>query len=596
MKPLAHRGYNLVTTKMGIAILSEKTASQIAAGEVVERPVSVVKELIENSLDAGSSQITIRVLGSGQRFIEVSDDGEGIPTGELPLAVARHATSKLRDAEELSRIHTLGFRGEALASIASVSHFSLISRTSDSITGSLLEVDGSLILGEKTIASPPGTTVRVEDLFFNTPARLKFMKQERSEKQAIENLVTRYAAAYPDVKFQLYLDGKLQVNTEGRGNRESVMQVLFDLQTARQLLPINLEEEGYHIEGFTSPISLTRSNRKEITFFVNGRWIADATLNTALVQAYHTYLMVGRYPLAALFLAIPPDELDVNVHPAKAEVRFRYPDKVFSLVQRSVRRSLLSQSTVPNFTGRSWQPFVSSSSEPQIVDSQSNGHPSGSSEVQAESNGQPAFNNPVQTPFTFGGLPLLRLVGQIGAAYLVAEGPDGLYLIDQHAAHERVLFERFRDRHHERGSSQVLLEPVIFDVPPGKIDQFADQLENLGHLGFEIEPFGTGSYRIRSLPAIVSGVDPQEAVRVVFEDFEEDETPLQGELESKLIARICKRAAVKAGKTLSRAEQEKLLKDLEGCESPRTCPHGRPTMIHLSVDLLERQFGRRGSR
>jgi DNA mismatch repair protein MutL len=188
------------------------------------------------------------------------------------------------------------------------------------------------------------------------------------------------------------------------------------------------------------------------------------------------------------------------------------------------------------------------------------------------------------------------LVGQIGAAYLVAEGPDGLYLIDQHAAHERVLFERFRDRHHERGSSQVLLEPVIFDVPPGKIDQFADQLENLGHLGFEIEPFGTGSYRIRSLPAILSGVDPQEAVRVVFEDFEEDETPLQGELESKLIARICKRAAVKAGKTLSRAEQEKLLKDLEGCESPRTCPHGRPTMIHLSVDLLERQFGRRGSR
>jgi DNA mismatch repair protein MutL len=596
MKPPAQHGYNLVTTEMGIAILSEKTASQIAAGEVVERPVSVIKELIENSLDAGCTQITIRFLGSGQRLIEVSDDGEGIPAGELPLAVARHATSKLRDADELSRIHTLGFRGEALASIASVSHFSMLSRTSDSITGSLLEVDGSQVLGVKSIASPPGTTVKVEDLFFNTPARLKFLKQERTEKQAVENLVIRYAAAYPNVKFQMYLDGKLQVNTEGRGDRESVMRVLFDLQTARQLLNVDTEEEGYRIEGYTSPISLTRSNRKDITFFVNGRWIVDATLNTALVQAYHTYLMVGRYPLAALFLEIPPDELDVNVHPAKAEVRFRFPDKVFSLVQRSVRRSLLSQSTVPHFTGKSWQPYMPSSSGIQNVDIQRNENNSESSESQAAPGGQQGIANPTQSSFSFGGLPVLRLVGQIGAAYLVAEGPDGLYLIDQHAAHERVLYERFRDRHHDGISSQVILEPVIFDVPPGKIDQFSSQLETLKHLGFEIEPFGSGSYRIRSLPAIVSGVDPQEALRVVFEDFEEDETPLQGEVESKLIARICKRAAVKAGKTLSRPEQEKLLQDLEGCESPRTCPHGRPTMIHLSVDLLERQFGRRGSR
>lgn len=264
---------------MGIAILSNKTASQIAAGEVVERPVSVVKELVENSLDAGCTQITIRVLGGGQRMVEVSDDGEGIPGAELPLAVARHATSKLRDAEDLSHIHTLGFRGEALASIASVSHFSLISRTSDSMMGSRLEVDGSHILGIEPIASPPGTTVRVEDLFFNTPARLKFLKQERTERQAIENLVIRYAAAYPAVKFQLFLDGKLQVNTEGRGDRDSVMLVLFDLQTARQLLQIELEEEGSRITGFASPISITRSNRKEITFLlmVAGWWMPHST-------------------------------------------------------------------------------------------------------------------------------------------------------------------------------------------------------------------------------------------------------------------------------------------------------------------------------
>lgn len=322
----------------------------------------------------------------------------------------------------------------------------------------------------------------------------------------------------------------------------------------------------------------------------------DATLNTALIQAYHTYLMVGRYPLAALFLDLPPEELDVNVHPAKAEVRFRSPDRVFSLVQRSVRRALLAQSPVPQFTGKTWQPFTSppmdsTSSYPGSFFS----NPSIGG-IEEKSGDQNDHSHPIQSPIAFGGLPLLRLVGQIGAAYLVAEGPDGLYLIDQHAAHERVLFERFRGQHQTSFPSQALLEPVILEVPPGKTSLFNNQLDALQHLGFDLDPFGSDSYRIRSVPAVIAGMDPLEAVRVVIEDFEEDETPLQGEMEAKLIARICKRAAVKAGKTLTLTEQEKLLLDLEGCESPRTCPHGRPTMIHLSVDLLERQFGRRGSR
>ena len=581
---------------MGIEILSEKTASQIAAGEVVERPVSVVKELIENALDARAAQVSIRVEGGGRRLIEVSDDGEGIPSDELPLAVARHATSKLRNAEELSRIQTLGFRGEALASIASVSHFNLISRTRNTLQASRLEVDGSHLVGINPVSSPPGTTVRVEDLFFNTPARLKFLKQEKTEKQAIENLVVRYAAAYPAVRFQLFQDGRLQVSTDGSGNREGVMRVLFDLQTARQFLAIELEEEGYRIEGFASPISLTRSNRKEITFFINGRWVVDATLNTALVQAYHTYLMVGRYPLAALFLSIPPDELDVNVHPAKAEVRFRYPERIFSLVQRTIRRALLAQSPIPEFSNRTWQPYSGFRPDPYPVSVQ----PSLQEDIKGAKEHEPEaaglVSPPSQTPILFGGLPLLRLVGQIGAAYLVAEGPDGLYLIDQHAAHERVLFEKFRKAHQTNLPAQTMLEPVVFEIPAGKTVLFDDQLEILRHLGFDLEAFGRDSYLIRSVPALLTGIDPQEAVRVVIEDFEEDESPLQGELEQKLIARICKRAAVKAGKVLSPAEQAQLLQDLEFCESPRTCPHGRPTMIHLSVDLLERQFGRRGSR
>lgn len=584
---------------MGIAILSEKTASQIAAGEVVERPVSVVKELIENSLDAHCTWIQIRVEGSGQRMIEVTDDGEGIPAGELQLAVARHATSKLRDAEELSHMQTLGFRGEALASIASVSHFSMVSRTADSLEGSKLEVDGAKMLGIQPVAAPIGTTVRVEDLFFNVPARLKFLKQDKTERQAIENLVARYAAAYPEVRFQFFLDGRLQINSDGSGSREAVMRILFDSPTARQLIPIEMEEDGYAISGYISPISLTRSNRKEITFFINGRWVVDPTLNTALVQAYHTYLMVGRYPLAALFLKIPTEELDVNVHPAKAEVRFRYPERIFSLVQRAVRRLLLTESPVAHFTGSSWQPYTGRT-EPLVFPSESiagNLHSPAGSETAVDAQMAEQMPNVSSQPsLSFGGLPLLRLVGQIGATYLVAEGPDGLYLIDQHAAHERILFERFRSQQKTAMPSQSLLEPVVIELPAGKAAVLSGQLPILHRLGFDIDPFGMNSFRIRALPALVAGSDPAEAVRVVIEDFEEDETPLQNEIEARLIARICKRAAVKAGKVLSPEEQARLLQDLESCESPRTCPHGRPTMIHLSVDLLERQFGRRGSR
>jgi DNA mismatch repair protein MutL len=581
---------------MEIAVLTDKTASQIAAGEVVERPVSVVKELIENSLDASASQIIIRIEASGRRLIEISDDGDGIPSDEIHLAVARHATSKLRDAEELSHIQTLGFRGEALASIASVSRFSITSRVLTSLEGVCLEAEGGKITRTIPASSANGTMVRVEDLFFNLPARLKFLKQEKTERQAIDTLVMRYAAAYPEVGFQLFNDGKITFKTNGGGNRKEVMVELFGLATTRQLIEIELEETGYSITGFSSPISLTRSNRKEITFFINGRWVMDATLNTALIQAYHTFLMIGRYPLAALFLEIPPEELDVNVHPAKAEVRFRFPDRIFSLVQRAVRRALLTQSPVPQFTGSKWQPYRRPLDPLTSLIPSTDVNSSGEQNQAILGSIQSDFVNDFQQSITFGGLPLLRLIGQIGAAYIVAEGPDGLYLIDQHAAHERVLFERFRRQHQSNLPSQTLLEGVVLQLSAGKYESFLENLDAIRHIGFDIEPFGADAFLIRSIPAIISNIDPVAAVQVVIEDFEEDETPLKGAIEDRLIARICKRAAVKAGKTLTAEEQSTLLRDLEGCESPRTCPHGRPTMIHLSVDLLERQFGRRGSR
>lgn len=634
---------------MPIHILPDEVASQIAAGEVVERPASVVKELAENALDAGASQITIHIVDAGRRLIEIADNGGGIALNEMDLAVARHATSKLSSADDLFHIQTLGFRGEALASIASVSRFTLVSRAGDAEVGARLVVEGGRVLPLERVGVPAGTVVRVEDLFFNVPARLKFLKRDLTERQQVDALVTRYALAYPQVRFHLFQDDRPVLQTSGRGDRREVLAGLYGPEIARQMLEVDFADEGVSVTGFISPVALTRSNRKEITLFINGRWVQDAALSAALLQAYHTLLMVGRYPLAALFVQLPAEEVDVNVHPAKAEVRFRSPDRIFSAVQRAARRALLAYSPVPAVSSNTWQPPAPSRRPPDSdwrtpgLDWQV-GHAEGglhAAPTEVQPPAQPAgleyptdlaepesaLANELEAPSPFdeqgqppvvvqtsqaapaepaaaagqpelpgSGMPLLRLVGQVGSSYLVAEGPDGLYLIDQHAAHERVLFERFMRQRNTSIPSQALLEASMIHLPPPAARLMQDNLEVLERIGFQVEPFGPNTFRVRALPALLAGVDPQAAVRVVVEDFEEDETPLQTEIEEKIIARVCKRAAVKAGQSLTAVEQAALLRELEACRSPRTCPHGRPTMIHLSVDLLERQFGRRGSR
>jgi DNA mismatch repair protein MutL len=586
---------------MPIRILPREVASQIAAGEVVERPASVVKELLENALDAGAKSVTVNITSAGRTLVQVADDGAGIPADELALAVERHATSKLASTDDLFRIVTLGFRGEALASIGSVSRLTLTSRTADSSTGARLRVEGGMVGKVEKIGAPVGTVVSVEDLFYNVPARLKFLKQDATERRAIDALLTRYALAYPDVRFKLAEGNTLSLQTAGDGDRRAILAALYGVDVARQMLDVLAEEDGFKLTGFISPTALTRSNRKEITFFVNGRWVQDTPLTTALLQAYHTLLMVGRYPLAALFIEIPPEEVDVNVHPAKAEVRFRNPDKAFSFVQRAARRALLAYAPVPqvapqNLWGRSDDRPQTTDGRPQIDATWILGHDEQTvvSSQPPTANGQPPT---VENQSSIPNLPLLRLIGQIGATYLVAEGPDGLYLIDQHAAHERVLFEKLMAQHEKKAiPSQALLAPTVVHLPSTNAKLLEDQLAILHHFGFDVEPFGTNTYQVRAVPALFANSDPAAALRALVEDFEEDETPLQNELEAKIAGRVCKRLAVKAGQVLSPDEQRALLNDLENCASPRTCPHGRPTMIHLPVELLERQFGRKGAR
>ncbi|MCL5429618.1 MAG: DNA mismatch repair endonuclease MutL [Chloroflexi bacterium] len=570
---------------MPIKVLPEALASQIAAGEVVERPASVVKELIENALDAGATQVRIRVEGAGQRLIEVSDDGQGIPAEEIWLALQRHATSKISTAEDLARIRTLGFRGEALAAMASVARLTLISRPHAVKAAARVQADAGHPGKVEELGAPPGTSVRVDDLFYNIPARRKFLKSEATERRQVSQLVARYALAYPIVRFSLEIEGRPSLHTSGRGDRREVLAALYDASLARRMIEVDAANEEIGVTGFISPMDLTRANRSELTFFVNGRWVQDPALAAAVLQAYHGMLMVGRFPIVVLFIQLPLDAVDVNVHPAKAEVRFADRDKVFSAVQRAIRRALLANSSLPTLEpvqpGLAWRPMPVPPTE-QI-------------EQQSEGEGPLAVMSAPQPGLPGSGVPLLRLVGQVGSAYLVAEGPDGLYLVDQHAAHERVLFERFQSQR-SKPASQILLEPVTVELPSAQADLLEGQIPVLQALGFEIESFGPQTYKVRSIPSLLLGINPEDALRAVVEDFEEDEAPLEKEIQAKLIARICKRVAVKAGQFLSVEEQRALLRDLEACAAPRTCPHGRPTMIHLSIDLLEKQFGRRGAR
>jgi DNA mismatch repair protein MutL len=572
-----------------IRVLPEDVASAIAAGEVVERPASVVKELIENALDAGATRIDINIEKGGRKLIEVADNGVGIPAAELPLAVARYATSKLETAEDLFAIQTLGFRGEALSSIAAVSRLEIISQSVGEAAGARLLMEGGGEAEVQALGAAQGTVVRVRDLFFNVPARQKFLKTERTERRRIAELVTRYAMAYPNVQFRLTQEDKEAFQSPGSDDQREVLSAVYGVELARQMIALPDDQEGpVRVRGFVSPPTVHRSNRSGLSFFVNGRWVKDASLSAAVTQAYQSLLMVGRFPLVVLQLEMAPETIDVNVHPTKTEVRFREPNLVFTVLQRAVRASLLGQAPpavkLGSIWGGDWVPATPVVSDPDWEIARV---------VQRDGGTEARDTAQIQLPH--GDLPLLRAVGQVGSAYLVAEGPDGLYLIDQHAAHERILFEALMIARESKSiEAQALLEPLTIELTPAQAVLLEEQTEVLTGLGFQVEGFGRQAFRLRTVPALLSSMNPEQSLRVVVEDFEEDESPLEGEMTARLAARVCKRAAIKAGQVLSLAEQQKLLTDLEACQAPRTCPHGRPTMIHLSVDALERQFGRRG--
>jgi DNA mismatch repair protein MutL len=583
---------------MPIRVLSAEVAAKIAAGEVIERPASVVKELVENAIDAGATSIHVEVRQGGRRLMRVADDGSGIASDEAEIAFARHATSKLQSVEDLARIATLGFRGEALASIAAVSQVTLLTRTQGEEVGTQLRVEGARLVRREPYGHPRGTTVSVENLFYNVPARLKFLRSDATERKHIDNLVVRYAMAYPQLRFALENDGRLSFRSPGSGSLLDVLIEVYGLEAAQSMIAIGAvdayEDQEIHVSGYASPPDAHRGNREHITLFVNGRSIQDRSLAFAVEQAYHTLLPEGRHPLAVLRIELPPDQVDVNVHPTKSEVKFQRQSAVFRAVQRAVREALVAGAPIPEAR----RPAAQWGSEGW---EERRGILVGAGAARAALDLIPRREGEATQPWfpeadvaRMEKLPPLRVLGQLAQTYIIAEGPEGMYLIDQHAAHERVLYEQLlAGQAGAKVPSQALLEALAVELTPGQSEELDEWLEPLHRLGFEVEPFGGTTVLLRAVPAILARTDVRESLSGILDELSAGEEPLAGEMDARAAAAACKRGAVKAGQTLTLEEMHGLVRQLEGATLPRTCPHGRPTMILLSQTWMEHEFGRR---
>jgi len=570
---------------MPIKVLDRDTIAQIAAGEVVERPASVVKELVENALDAGATQIRVEVKGGGVSLLRVTDNGGGIPAAEVPLAFERHATSKISGTADLENIASLGFRGEALPSIAAVAGVEVLTRSDNDAAGTFIQMEGGAVTRQASQARARGTTVTVRNLFRRVPARLKFLKSTPTENGHIANCVSQYALACPEVAFELAVEGKTTLRTSGRGRLIDAVIDVYGVATAGKMLAVKPPEgefaagpdaAGVTVTGMVGAPELGRSGRGHLSFFVNRRWVNSRLLTYAVEEAYRGLIMVGRHPVAVLNIALPPADVDVNIHPAKSEVKFRAESEVFRAVQRAVRQALVAQMPVPQVgeTAAAYQ-----AAPPRARASWMLPQPD-----------RADISVPEAPPTLATSLPVLRVVGQVMNAYIVAEGPDGLYLIDQHAAHERIRYDKLRQQRAEsRPQIQGLLEPGTLEVTPQQTQILGDCRESLAAYGFALEPFGERTYLVRAVPALLAGEDWVGMLREMLAALAGE---VRGDREERILASLACHGAVRSGQALSDAEMRALVRDLEQTANPHTCPHGRPTVIHLSAGQLERDFGR----
>jgi len=690
---------------MSIRQLEPDVAAKIAAGEVVERPASVVKELIENSIDAGATQIRVDLMNGGLQLIRVTDNGSGMPADELPLALARHATSKVARIDDLEHIRSLGFRGEALASIAAVAEVVLLSHQRGASQGAQISSVNGQISEVSTAACPEGTIVTVRNLFSTVPARLKFLKSRNTEISHCHHLLEQYALAYPEIRFGVFSEGRQIFATQGDGQLASVLLEVYGLQVAGQMVPISSldgrddDPERPVVSGYVSRPTCYKSTRQHLSFFVNRRWVLSRMLTYAVEEAYHSLLLSGRHPIAVVNIQLDPALLDVNVHPAKTEIRFLKERRVYAAVQRAVRSALLQETAIPEWGGkqdsgaladrtapldhalppkdeygreemlkdegdedaelaqllqsfgitagekegqrgeipqdspwltvteeetgtrppilsRLWQSHVrghepgeaatARGEEPSHFPGSQAGFPQemplqsavqqeqliASSTAPVES---PAGETTFAAPRPGTKLPPLRVLGQLSQSYIVTEGPDGMYLIDQHAAHERILLERMVAALQARASlSQLLLTPVRLELAPAELGAIEDHMRQLQQIGFDLEVQDDSALLAKAVPNVLVKQMNARSLRDLLAELTAPEHLGHAETwEEHALANVACKAAIKANYFLTVNEMREMIEQLERTSAPYSCCHGRPTMVHFSLPALEREFGRR---
>jgi DNA mismatch repair protein MutL len=584
---------------MPIRRLAETTINRIAAGEVIERPAAAVKELVENALDAGARRIEVVLAGGGIERIEIIDDGCGIPADELPLAIERHATSKLQD-EALVRISTLGFRGEALPSIGAAARLTLISRPAGQDSAWRIDVAGGAIMPARPVPGIKGTRAIAEDLFYATPARRKFLRSPRVEAEAAARTVWRLALSAPHAAFRLVSDERVIFALPAQDETARVA-ALFGREAANTMLPLEAERDDIRLSGLIGPASLNRATAQLQSFVVNGRPVLDSMLRLSLRLAYRDVIPNGRFPVAALRLELPDEALDVNVHPAKSELRFADQNGIRSLVIGAINRALarpVSLGTAPAATLPSLAlrpPSDVSYAPPPPPSRAARGFAEAELALAALPMARPVFAVPEPEPEP-ADHPLGAPLAQILDTYVLALAADGsLVIIDQHAAHERLTEERLRAQFAEgRIATQPLLVPVVVDFPPMETARLLAEAETLARLGLEIEAFGPGAILVRSVPAALKEPDAAGLLRDLAEEFAETGAPLA--LEVKLdsaLARLACHRSIRAGRRLQREEIDALLREMEATPRAATCSHGRPTFLKLTRADLEKLFGRR---
>jgi DNA mismatch repair protein MutL len=614
-----------------IRLLPETVASQVAAGEVVERPASVVKELIENGIDAGARKIDTVIRRGGISLVRVIDDGCGMDRDDALLSLERHATSKIRSAADLQAVATLGFRGEALPSIASVSRFRLTTREGDAVAGTEMVVNGGKIEIVRDGGEAPGTQVEVRSLFYNLPARRKFLRSENTESRNIEHQIHLQAIGHPQIGFSLLRDDRVLFQLPAVVTLGDRIRDLYGSELLERLVEINgASSRNVRIRGFIGQAGLSRQTRTQQLVFVNGRAIESALLTAAIREGYHTALMKGQYPVTFLFLELDPATVDVNVHPAKREVRFRDPTAVREAIVHSIQQTLergrmawqekfrgplitpaaVPENAVPDFKLR---PEVASPQETHRELPHLGPAAAGLAAVAAvvapgKSLAAPTVGQAHRRPTDSASEALalqrsqrvsaqqqFQIIGVLSKLYVLMENADGLVLVDQHAAHERILFEELRRRMEAQGvPTQKLLLPQTFDVPPRDADWIERNISVLQKMGIGIESFGPGTFKIDSLPVFLNFSDPAQFLRKVIDDLKSagnSTSPMR--LGEEMIAKTVCRHAVKANDPLRFPEIEKLIRDLLECDLPYCCPHGRPTMIQISLAELEKKFGRK---